>query len=181
MDNLLFSNRSIWTMVHGIVFGGGALLGLSAAIFSLATMRAGDAATVAPTRSQANYLGWLISAIAILLWLAVLVGTYINFPAYRAAPPAGLTDLAHYPEALLKSQPNAKWLHSFGMELKEQVPWMAAMIATATAFVSVRYRSLLLSDSALRRTTVTLLIICFILVAGASLLGVFINKVAPLE
>lgn len=185
MDNLLFSGRSVWTMIHGIILGGGALLGLSAALFALITMRTAD--TVADgtfperSRDRAHYLGWLISAVAILLWLTVLVGTYINFPAYRAAPPEGLTALAHYPEAFIKANPSTKWLQSFGMEIKEQVPWISAMLATAVAFVSVRYRSRLVTDSSLRRTAITLLAICFILVAAVSLLGVFINKVAPLE
>jgi hypothetical protein len=30
---MLFSERSIWTMVHGIGLGGGALVGLAAALF----------------------------------------------------------------------------------------------------------------------------------------------------
>ena len=30
---MLFSERSIWTMVHGIGLGGAALLGLAAALF----------------------------------------------------------------------------------------------------------------------------------------------------
>ena len=181
MDNLLFSGRSVWTMVHGIIFGGGALLGLAAALFSLATIRVDPTTAIAPARDQTRYLAWLLAAVAILLWLAVLVGTYINFPAYRATPPEGLTSLAHYPEALIKSNPSTKWLQSFGMEIKEQVPWIATMLATAMAFVSVRCRSRFVTDSPLRRTAITLLAICFILVAGVSLLGVFINKVAPLD
>src|SRR5690606_22111348 len=32
---MLFSERSIWTMVHGIAFGGAALLALGALLFSL--------------------------------------------------------------------------------------------------------------------------------------------------
>ena len=181
MDNLLFSTRSILTMIHGIIFGGGALLGLSAAVFSLVTIRAGDTVADAPARGQVRYLGWLIAAVAVLLWLAVLAGTYVTFPDYRATPPVGITNLARYPEALLKSNPSTAWLDSFAMEIKEQVPWIAAMLATAVAFVSRRYRSRLLTDSALRRTATALLVICFILVIGASLLGLFINKVAPLE
>lgn len=181
MDNLLFSGRSIWTMIHGIILGGGALLGLSAALFSLATIRSDDTTAMAPARNPARYLSWLISAVALLLWLTVLAGTYIIFADYRATPPDGLTNLAHYPEALLKSNPSTTWLHSFAMEIKEHVPWISAMLATAVAFVSVRYRSRLLTDSAIRRTAMTLLGICFILVAGASVLGMFINKVAPLD
>jgi hypothetical protein len=67
------------------------------------------------------------------------------------------------------------------MEIKEHVPWIAAMLATAVAFVAVRYRAQLLRDGALRRVATTLLAICFLLVSFVSLLGVFINKVAPLE
>ena len=45
METLLFSGRSIWTMVHGIVLGGAALMGLAAALFSLRAMHpVGDAA-----------------------------------------------------------------------------------------------------------------------------------------
>src|SRR5687767_10263844 len=37
---ILFSDRSIWTMAHGIVLGGAALMGLAAALFALCAMRA---------------------------------------------------------------------------------------------------------------------------------------------
>ena len=36
---MLFSERSIWTMVHGIGLGGGALIGLAAALFYLYAAR----------------------------------------------------------------------------------------------------------------------------------------------
>lgn len=180
MNSVLFTSRSIWTMIHGIILGGGALLGLSAALFSLATIRTADVADAA-AQQRVRYLGLLTVTIAVLLWLTVLVGTYIDLPPYRATPLAGLTDLGQYPEALLKSNPDTKWLHSFAMEIKEHVPWISAMLATAIAFVSTRYRSRLLTDSALRGTTLTLLAICFVLVAVVSLLGMFINKVAPLQ
>jgi hypothetical protein len=67
------------------------------------------------------------------------------------------------------------------METKEHVPWIAAMLATAVAFVGVRCRSKLLSDASLNRMATALLAICFVLVSYLALLGVFINKVAPLE
>lgn len=180
MGSMLFTGRSIWTMIHGIVLGGGALLGLAAALYSLVTIHPADSADPA-AQQQARYLGWLTTAIAVLLWLTVLVGTYIDFPPYRATPLAGISSLGHYPEALLKSNPGTKWLHSFAMEIKEHVPWIPAMLATAVAFVSVRYRSRLLTDSGLRRTAIMLLAICFVLVAVVSLFGMFINKVAPLQ
>ena len=36
-----------------------------------------------------------------MLWLTVIVGTYIIFPAYRVTPPAGTADLSHFPRAFL--------------------------------------------------------------------------------
>lgn len=180
MDTTLFTDRSIWTMIHGIVLGGGALMGLSAALFSLRAMSTADASDVA-AQNQSRYLAWLTVFIAVVLWLTVLVGAYINFPPYRATPPAGVLDLSQYPRALIQSNPGSVWLHAFAMEIKEHVPWIAAMLATAVAFVSVRYRSKLLSDAQLRSMTTALLAICFLLVSAVALLGVFINKVAPLE
>jgi hypothetical protein len=179
MDTLLFSSRSIWTMIHGIVLGGGGLVAVAAALFAMIAMR-----TTAPgeaAAAQSRYLAWLLIAASLLLWAAVLAGTYISFPDYRATPPEGLTDLSAYPRALIRSKPGTAWLHSFAMESKEHMPWMAAMLATGVAFVASRYRDQLLNDRRLRRIAVGLLTLTLLIVAGVSLLGVLINKVAPLE
>lgn len=180
MSNLLFSSDSIWTMIHGLVFGGGAMLALAAALFAMRALPALDVPD-ARAQTQSRYLTGLLVAVAVLLWFTVIGGTYIVFPPYRAAPPEGLADLSQYPRSLLLSNPGTAWLHSFGMEIKEHVPWIAAMLATAVAFVGVRYKTTLLSDPRLRRMSSTLLAICFALVAVVAVLGVFINKVAPLE
>jgi hypothetical protein len=180
LDDLLFSSRSIWTMVHGLILGGGALMALAAALFGIVAMRTPHVMDAA-IEDQSRYVMWLLLFIAAALWLTVFVGTYVNFPQYRATPPEGLVDLSRYPRSLIQSNPRTAWLHSFAMEIKEHVPWIAAMLATAVAFVAVRYRSQFLSDSRIRRVALTLLAICFVLVASVSLLGVFINKVAPLE
>jgi hypothetical protein len=180
MEPLLFSDRSIWTMIHGMGLGGGALLGLFAALFSMRAMGTADTAGGTAER-QSRYLDGLTVLVAVLLWLTVLAGTYINFPPYRATPPEGLTDLSRYPRSLIQSNPGTAWLHGFAMEIKEHVPWITAMLATAVAFVTVRYRSRLLGDASLRSMTTSLLAICFLLVSFAAILGVFINKVAPLE
>ena len=39
---MLFTARSIWTMMHGILLGGAALMGLSAALFYLYAVRTSD-------------------------------------------------------------------------------------------------------------------------------------------
>ena len=180
MDTMLFTERSIWTMIHGIVLGGGSLMALSAALFSLRAMRTANASDAA-SQNQSRYLVRLTVCGAVVLWLTVLVGTYITFPPYRATPPEGLTDLSQYPRSLIQSTPGTLWLHSFAMETKEHLPWIAAMLSTAVAFIGVRYRSQLLRDAQLNRIATTLLAICFVLVSFVALLGVFINKVAPLE
>jgi hypothetical protein len=179
MDTL-FSDRSIWTMIHGVALGGAALVGLGASLFSLWAMRTSDVATV-DADGLSRRLAWLTTLTAVSLWLTVLVGTYVNFPPYRAAPPAGVTDLDRYPRSLLQSTPDTAWLHSFAMEIKEHVPWIAVMLATAVAFVAMRYRAKLLSDARMNRMATALLAICFVLVSAVALLGVFINKVAPLD
>jgi hypothetical protein len=180
METMLFTERSIWTMIHGIVLGGGALLALAVILFSLRAMRA-ETAAAGVAETQARYLVWLMVFAAALLWLTVLVGTYITFPSYRATPPEGITDLGRYPRALILSSPGTAWLHSFAMEVKEHMPWIAAMLSTAVAFLGMRYRSRLLRDAALNRVATTLAAICFALVSFVAILGVFINKVAPLE
>lgn len=179
MDTLLFTNRSIWTMIHGIALGGGALMGLAAALFAVRAM--GTASPSDVVKSQSRYLTGLLVFVAAVLWLTVLVGTYVTFPPYRATPPEGLADLSQYPRSLIQSNPGTVWLHAFAMEIKEHVPWITAMLATAVAFVGVRYRSRLLTDSHLRGMATTLLGICFVLVCCVAILGVFVNKVAPLE
>jgi hypothetical protein len=166
-------------MIHGIGLGGGAMMGLAAALFALRTMRM-QGASDAALQDQSRYLAWLTVFTAVVLWLTVLVGTYVIFPPYRATPPEGLIDLTLYPRSLIQSNPGTAWLHSFAMEVKEHMPWIAAMLSTAVAFISVRYRSRLLSDAQVNGMATMLLVICFVLVAFVSLLGVFVNKVAPL-
>jgi len=180
MDTQLFTARSIWTMMHGMALGGGALMGLAVALFSLRAMRVSSASAVADPR-PALYLAWLLVLTAALLWLSVLTGTYVVFPPYRATPPEGITDLAPYPKALIQANPGTAWLHSFAMESKEHVPWIAAIVTTAVAFVGVRERSKLLGDRRLNDMATALLLIAFALVSFLALLGVFINKIAPLE
>jgi hypothetical protein len=177
---VLFSDRSVWTMVHGIALGGAALVGLFAALFTLTGGRA-IGGTTAQLEQQARRLSRLIVFIAVALWLTILVGTYVVFPPYRVAPPEGLTDLTAYSRSFLLANPDTAWLHAFGMEIKEHVPWIAAMLATAVAFIGVRQPAALLADERLRRTVTLLLAVCFALVAFVALMGVFVDKVTPLQ
>ena len=175
---MLFSDRSIWTMVHGIGLGGAALMGLAAALFYLYAARPSDGPAVPP---GSGALAGATGLTAALLWLTVIVGTYVIFPPYRATPPAGATDLSAFPRALVLSAPDTAWLHAFAMESKEHMPWIASMLTTAVAFVAARYRSSVLQSPSLRRLSMALLAISLALVAFVSVMGVFVNKVAPLD
>jgi hypothetical protein len=177
---MLFSDRSVITMVHGIAVSGGALAGLTAALFGLLLLRVrrGDGA---PTIRQSRALALVLAGSAVLLWLAILSGTYVVFPLYRVTPPAGLNDLAQYPRAQLLADPNTAWLHAFAMEIKEHVPWIAAMLATAAAFVVGRYPVRLFRDALLSRAVVLVVTLALVLGAWVGILGTFVNKVAPLE
>ena len=123
----------------------------------------------------------LTSVTAAILWLTVLTGTYVVFPQYRATPPAGAVDLSAFPRALLTADPSTAWLHAFAMEIKEHMPWIAAMLTSAAAFVAMRDRTRVAGDPALRMMVFWYLAVSFALVAFASVLGVFVNKVAPLQ
>ena len=175
---MLFSERSIWTMIHGIGLGGGALIALGAALFYLLAKRPSQSAQ-APAEAAAFASVTALSAG--LLWLSVLVGTYVVFPLYRATPPAGTTTLSEFPRALILASPSTTWLHAFAMESKEHMPWIASMLTTSVAFVAVRYRAGVLQSPSLRNISAALLAVSFALVAFVSLMGVFVNKVAPLD
>jgi hypothetical protein len=174
----LFSGPSISTMLHGIVLGGGVLIALFAALFSLYAMRPAHLSESYPAGAS-RALTLLLVGAAAALWLTVLGGTYIVFPTYRVTPPDGVSALMAYPRAFILSDPSTAWLHSFGMEIKEHVPWMVAMITTAVAYVARRAR--LWKDAELRAMVMVLIGVCLALVSVASLLGVFVNKVAPVQ
>ena len=176
---MLFSERSIWTMVHGIGLGGAALVSLAAALFYLCAARPAPLSSETEAGSRAFAMVTVFTAL--MLWLAVIVGTYIIFPPYRATPPPGTTDLSQFPRALVLASPDTAWLHAFAMETKEHLPWIASMLATSVAFIAVRYRGTALTNPSMRRMAVTLLAISFAVVTFVSLLGVFVNKVAPLD
>lgn len=175
----LFSDRSLLTMLHGIVLGGSTLLALPAAMYAAASLGTAGQAPIDADR-HARLLARLSTIAAVCVTLSVLVGTYVVFPAYRVVPADG-ADLSQFPKALLQSVPQTAWLHGFAMEVKEHVPWVAAMIMTAVAFISRRYPLQLAEHARARHAVVGLMAVVFCLVSLIALLGIFVNKVAPLQ
>jgi hypothetical protein len=98
------TTRSLWTLIHGMGFGALYLLAGSGAIVELYRRNLADS----PPQSALGgdrFLGIYLSAMAALAWFAVLTGTYIIYPWYRATPPTGTAELGAYPRSLLLSHP----------------------------------------------------------------------------
>jgi hypothetical protein len=167
---MLFSERSIYTMVHGIGLGSAALMGLAAALFYLYAARPTPLSSDSDNESRAFASRYSVHGIDALL--TVIVGTYIIVPPYRATPPPGTTDLSEFPRSLVLASPNTAWLHAFAMESKEHMPWIASMLTTAVAFIAVRYRGTALTNRSMRLMTFALLAVSFVLVSFVALLGV---------
>ena len=102
----LFTVREAWTLIHGILFGGGFLLAFTGGLALLYNLKA-DLLTTAGARRHVRWLKLATLVMAGLTWLAVLSGTYISYPWYRATPPEGVTDLTSYPVPI--SRPTQVW------------------------------------------------------------------------
>ncbi len=96
-----------------------------------------------------------------------------------AKPPDGV-DLRQFPRSFLLSEENLAAWHTFGMEWKEHVGWLAPILATAVAYVAMRYGASLATNDTLRRAVMILFALAFVIAAIAGVFGAFITKAAPL-
>jgi hypothetical protein len=168
--------RSLLTILHGMGFGALFLLAFSGAFFEL--WRTGQGSAAAPSdRPIRIYL----LVMAVLAWLTVLSGAYIIYPWYRAVAPPGTADLSAYPQLFLKAHPNTIGWHSFGMEWKEHVAWLAPISITMVAAVFIHYGHQLRSHIAIRRAVLAFVAVAFFAAAVAGFSGAMINKYAPVQ
>ncbi len=144
-----WTERELWTLIHGMGFGGLYLLACSGAIVEL-WRRYAPSAPDPGTSSDERFLRAYLVVMAALAWLTVLTGTYIVYPWYRATPPPGTTDLSGYPQQLLMSNPATIGWHSIGMEWKEHVAWLVPIAITMAAAVFFRYGRQLKTQTTLR-------------------------------
>jgi hypothetical protein len=174
------THREFWTALHGMIFGSLYLLTFTGTFVALWSLRK-EWITPEGAQQRCRCLvagSWIM---VILVWLAVIAGTYIIYPWYRAKPPKDLAAnaLADYPKALLLSDKRTTEWHEFGMEWKEHIAWFAPILATAVAFVITKYRQQLADDPAVRRMLLALLTISFFCASVAGFFGAMINKAAP--
>jgi hypothetical protein len=172
--------RSLWTMIHGMGFGALYLLACSGALFELCRFTTSSNPPVYTCGQERFLKAYLLTMVA-LAWGAVLTGTYLVYPWYRATPPAGTTELALFPQRLLMSNPSTAGWHSLGMEWKEHVAWLVPISITMVAFVFIRYGRDLSKQKQLRAAVLGFAAASFLAAGVAGFFGAMINKYAPVQ
>ncbi len=169
-----FSYLEFVAVFHGMIIGAVYLLAFAAGGMALWDLRTCYSCDRTPghinalTRRLIICL-WVMTAIA---WATMATGLYA-YIFYRLGDPESPRSI------LLASAERAQW-HTFGMEWKEHVAWMAPILATAVAFVVMRYGLRLADDPHLRRACIILFTIAFLAAAVAGVFGAFITKAAPI-
>jgi hypothetical protein len=172
--------NDLWTTVHGMVFGFIFLLGFAGALVGVYMLKS-EWLTPEGTNKNVKYLQWFLWALAGATWLAVISGTYIVYPWYRAAPPEGITDLTNFPRYLLLANESTAFWHKFGMEWKEHVAFISPMAATVVAFVVQYYGVAMAKKAEIRRWVMIFFSVAFFAAAVAGMFGAFITKAAPIR
>ena len=172
--------RGLWTLIHGMGFGALYLLACSGALVELYRFTTSSASSEF-TVVQDRFLKFYLLTMVVLAWATVLIGAYVIYPWYRAAPPPGTSDLSMFPQRLLMSSPATAGWHSLGMEWKEHVAWFAPISITMAAFVIVRYGSDLKNHRQLRAAVLSFTLASFVAAGIAGFFGAMINKVAPVQ
>jgi hypothetical protein len=172
--------RELWTILHGMGFGALFMMAFSGALAQLFRISAPGAGAGISEREQALLAAYLAAMVA-LAWLTVLSGAYVIYPWYRAAPPAGVTDLTAYPRLLLISSSRTSEWHNIGMEWKEHVAWFAPIAMTMVASVTMTYRRSIVQHRQLRAAVLGFALAAFLATGVAGVFGALLNKVAPVR
>lgn len=178
--HMQLNSRELWTVIHGMVFGFIFLLGFSGALYALYVLKS-EWQTAEGVSKNTRIIKVYMWTLALLVWAAVFTGTYIVYPWYRAAPPAGAYDFSLFPRYLLLSSATTEGWHEFGMEWKEHVAFLAPIAATVAAFAVNYYGAALARKSRERRAVMIFFIFAFATAAAAGLFGALITKVAPVH
>lgn len=180
MQLMEVSTRALWTLIHGMGFGGLYLLACSGALIELYRFTASSAPSES-TSGQERFLRAYLITMVLLAWMAVLTGAYVIYPWYRATPLPGAANLAAYPQRFLMSNSTTIGWHSLGMEWKEHVAWFAPISITMVAFVFFRYGRDLEHHKQLRVAVLCFALASFLSAGVAGFFGAMINKYAPVR
>ncbi len=174
------TSRALWSLIHGMGFGGLYLLACSGVIVEL-WRRYAPSSPVLVMAADETFLRIYLGVMAALAWLAVLTGAYILYPWYRAVPPAGAADLSAFPQRLLLSSPSTAAWHSIGMEWKEHVAWLAPISITMAFAVVYRYGRSLRNHTELRNAVLCFVLVSFVAAGIAGFFGAELDAHAPVE
>jgi len=172
-EDMEFTNREWWTLIHGMVLGAVFLLAFAGGFAGLYSLRP-ELLTSTGVTERILRLKVGVVTMAVAAWGTVITGTWVVYPWYR--DPA--TDS---PKSLLLADPNTADWHDFGMEWKEHIAWLSPILATVVAFIVVYYGTGLIRHDRVRRTALTLFVLAFLLAAVAGLFGALITKAAPVS
>jgi hypothetical protein len=174
------SFRDLITVLHGMGFGALFMLAFSGAIGVIYATAVGGDHWSPPPRAERLFRFYLIS-MAAFAWLAVLSGSYLVYPWYRAVPPPGTANLSAYPQRLLLSSPLTAGWHNLGMEWKEHIAWFTPIAMTMVAYVFIKYGPQLARHKQLRNAVLGFTAAAFLATGVAGLFGAFVNKFAPVR
>jgi hypothetical protein len=171
------TTREWWGVIHGMGFGAVFLLAFAGGLAGLYSLKPG-LITPEGIVERMRRLKVGIIAMALAAWGAVITGTWIVYPWYRAGDETSKPLSAKFQ---LTADPNTADWHNFGMEWKEHIAWLAPILATVVAFIVVYYGANLIRHDRVRKTAITLYVMAFAFAAVAGALGAFITKVAPVR
>jgi hypothetical protein len=163
------TDREWWAVIHGMILGAIFLLAFAGGIAEFWSLREGEIteAGIAKRTRRLEIGTWVMAAAA---WATVATGSYIVYPWYREEPDGPRFDLLADPDT-------ADW-HSFGMEWKEHVAWIAPLLATAVAVTVTYYGTSLIRHQGVRKGLMVFFTLAFVIAGVAGALGAFITKVA---
>lgn len=167
------TDREFWTVIHGLVLGTLFLVAFAGGLAGLWSLRPA-LVTPAGVVERVRRLKVGVWTMAIVAWATVITGTYIVYPWYRDKASTSARS------QLLANPDTAAW-HTFGMEWKEHVAWIAPLLATAVAFIVSYYGRRLVRNDRMRRLAIALFTGAFVAAGVAGLFGAFINKAAPIR
>jgi hypothetical protein len=167
------TDREWWTVIHGMVLGAAFLLAFAGGLAGLYSLRP-DLVTPEGIRERTRRLIVGTWAMALAAWATVITGTWIVYPWYREAA-------ADSPRSQLLADPAISKWHTFGMEWKEHIAWIAPILATVVAFAVTYYGTRLIKHQSVRRALMVVFLAAFATAGIAGVFGAFINKVAPIK
>ena len=167
------TTREFWALIHGVILGGAFLLAFAGGIAGFYSLRP-ELVTAEGMHERMRRLKAGTVGMAALVWLTVITGTWIVYPWYRE-------DTADSPRTLLLDNPDTEDWHTFAMEWKEHVAWIAPMLATAAAFIVLYYRDDLIKNQTARKIAMGCFIGAFFVISAPRSPAITAIEKAPMK